>query len=122
MKLSKNSFTHIILNASIQYFENLSDLLSLLKELICETGSIHIIDSPLYKNNTEKKSASKRTILYYKSLGYPEMSAYYFHHTWDKLQVERTSIMYNPKSFWRRILIILGYKDTPFYWIKVLKK
>lgn len=121
MELPKNSFTHIILNASVQYFEHLSDLLSLLTELICDTGSIHIIDSPLYKNDAEKISASKRTMLYYESQGYREMSAYYFHHTWDKLEMERTSIMYNPKNIWIRILSTIGFKDSPFYWVKIEK-
>jgi 2-polyprenyl-3-methyl-5-hydroxy-6-metoxy-1,4-benzoquinol methylase len=121
MELPKNSFTHIVLNASIQYFENLADLLLLLTELICKTGSIYIIDSPIYKNDADKKSASERTMLYYKSLGYPEMSPYYFHHTWDKLHGQPFSIMYNPQNICIRVLRTIGFKDSPFYWVKIEK-
>jgi len=80
------SFNTIILAASIQYFSNLEKLVSELLKFLKPAGEIHIIDSPVY-TESETEQAKKRSLEYYRRLGFPEMSDYYFHHHWKELQL-----------------------------------
>lgn len=78
-------FDYIIIASAVQYFENISDLIDRLLILIKQNGEIHIIDSNFY-NDDEIIPAKKRTELYYKELGFPEMSGFYHHHKWSELK------------------------------------
>ncbi len=104
----------ITLNACVQYFENIELLLSTLKRFLRPKGEIHILDSPFYQSH-ELEAAKKRTFAYYKSLGFPEMSKHYFHHSISIF--ERATILYSPK---KGIFKKLSFsKDVPFYWLKI---
>ncbi|MCL6495570.1 MAG: class I SAM-dependent methyltransferase, partial [Ignavibacterium sp.] len=81
MELEKNSFDLIVLNSSVQYFSDFNLLIKELVYILKLDGEIHIIDSPFYEN--EKLSEAKqRTEAYYKSIGFPEMKDFYFHHSY----------------------------------------
>lgn len=110
----KNKYDLITLNASIQYFEQIHELLGLLKTFLKPNGEIHIFDSPFYSNE-EMDAAKKRTVAYYSLLGVPQMSDHYFHHS--NTILKEATIMYSPK---KGILEkIFRPKDIPFYWIKI---
>jgi hypothetical protein len=79
-------------------------------------GEIHLMDSPFYEEQ-EITGAKERTFRYYDSLGYPEMSEYYFHHNINDLKGFRHKIMQNPNSLFN---ILRGNQDC-FYWICVKK-
>lgn len=118
MELAKNSFDLIILNSSVQYFENLN---TLLKELIFTLkidGEIHILDSPFYEEDDLPK-AKTRTANHYKSLGFPEMSDLYFHHTYKRLSDFNYKILYDPRSIKNKLLSLAFKSDSPFPWIKI---
>lgn len=118
MEIAKNSFDLIVLNSSVQYFESLN---SLVKELIYTLkleGEIHIIDSPFYEEE-DLQSAKERTTSYYNSLGFPEMSAFYFHHTYKSLNDFNYQILYDPRSLKNRLLSLAFKSDSPFPWIKI---
>lgn len=109
----KNNYDIITLNASIQYFDNLKELLTVLKSFLKPDGEIHIIDSPFY-NESQLEAAKSRTKNYYKGLGKPEMSDYYFHHCFEDIQ--DFEVLYKPK---KNILHkLISKKDSPFYWSK----
>lgn len=106
----------ITLNACVQYFPDFKTLIKTLKSFLKTYGEIHIIDSPFYKSE-EIIKAKKRTKIYYKNLGYPEMAKNYFHHKIEDLQ--DFNILYQPqKSFINKIL---RKKDSPFMWLKFSK-
>lgn len=113
-ELYNKRFDVIVFNSSLQYFENLEKLFKIVVNLCSENGEIHIIDSPFY-NDSEIEKAKERTQIYYKNLGFPEMSKNYFHHRLASLG--KHTIMYNPYS-------VLKYfrKDSPFHWILILTK
>ena len=71
-------FDIIIINAAVQYFPDIKRLMEKLLTLINENGEIHIIDSPFY-SETEVDNARKRTVDYYRSIGFPEMTKNYHH-------------------------------------------
>ena len=119
-KLPDYSFDLIIINAAIQYFPDLNRLIDKLLTVLNDRGEIHIIDSPIYSEG-EAGRAKQRTINYYLSIEFPEMSANYYHHTWDKLANYNYSVIYNLHSFKKRIIKLLSIKDSPFPWIKITK-
>ncbi|MFN3872375.1 MAG: class I SAM-dependent methyltransferase [Ignavibacterium sp.] len=120
MELDKNSFDLIILNSSVQYFENFN---SLLKELIFTLkldGEIHIIDSPFYEVE-EITLAKQRTEEYYKSIGFAEMSNYYFHHTYKNLSDFNYQLLFDPRKLKNKLLSFAFKSDSPFPWIKITR-
>jgi hypothetical protein len=92
-------FDTVILSASVQYFQRLETLFTTLLQLITSSGSIYIVDSPLYLSPVLAEAAKKRSVKYFGSQGFPEMAEQYFHHTFDELKKFNYEIVYNPKSF-----------------------
>jgi len=120
VQFPKNYFDLITINAAIQYFPNLTELIKLLFDLIKANGEIHILDSPMYSDR-EVANAMRRTMEYYSSIGFPEMAGRYYHHSWPELSGFNYKLLYNPGKFTIRIKKIFGMKDSPFPWI-VIKK
>lgn len=114
----KRSYDMIILNAVIQYFPDLRQLLNHLQSCLSPNGSIHILDSPIYSLQKVSK-AKARSDSYYQSIGCEDMKNHYFHHTWSALKDSNYQICYNPNTYLARIARKLGYKDSPFPWIKI---
>jgi len=102
----------IMLNACVQYFENIGKLLSTLKSFLKAQGEIHIVDSPFYRPN-EIDAAKKRTQNYYKSMGVSEMSENYFHHSLN--DIKDFEILYSPSK--NMIDKVFRKKDSPFMWL-----
>jgi len=114
----EKTFDLIVVNAAVQYFSNLKKLIKRLLSLIKIDGEIHIVDSPIYLTS-EVENAKERTIDYYNSIGFPEMSNKYFHHSWNKLSEFNFKIIFNPTSFTNKLKQIIFIKDSPFPWIKI---
>ena len=113
----KQKFDIIIFAASIQYFPSFDDTIIKALSLLSEEGEIHILDSPFYKA-AEIENARQRTRLYYESAGYPEMAAYYFHHSIDSLRGFAHELLFEPGSLKNKLT---GNKD-PFPWICITDK
>ena len=116
----ESEFDIISLNSSIQYFDDLQELIKRLFYYLSKEGEIHILDSPIYKQN-ELVGAKERTARYYISNGFPEMVKYYYHHTFDELKNFDYKILYNPKTSVVKLKKIFGVKDSPFPWIRIKK-
>ena len=110
--LNDLKFDIIVFAASIQYFRSLNKALQVCFQQLKPGGEIHIMDTHLYKSN-QIADARKRSHDYYTSLGYPEMSEYYYHHDIEELNAFSHSILHNPFSVVNRVL---NNKD-PFHWI-----
>ena len=112
-----NSFDRIILCASIQYFPSINKLFSIFFNILKPNGEIHILDSPFYKID-QVENARKRTEAYYTSKGYPEMSKYYFHHTFEDLNP------FSPILKVKKYTLIdklLRKPTNPFIWVVIRK-
>jgi ubiquinone/menaquinone biosynthesis C-methylase UbiE len=120
VKFPRSSFDIIVLNSSIQYFDDINTLMRELKYLLTTNGEIHIIDSPFYKNE-KIITAKNQTALYYKSLGFPQMKDFYFHHTLNSIKYLNYELLYNPLALKNKILSTVFSKDSSFPWIKILK-
>lgn len=119
-KFPNNTFDFITINAVIQYFENLNSLINSLFEILKPEGEIHFIDSPFYDQD-ELAGAKERTLKYYSDKGFPEMSQYYFHHSWSEISKLNPVFLYEYKRK-NRILRLFEKPDMPFPWIKIINK
>ena len=108
----EKKFDSIVFAASIQYFPSLSETVKKILRLLKPGGEIHIIDSHFYPL-ADLSEAKHRSVLYYELAGFPEMAAYYFHHSLDELQDFNYSILYNPKKLANKF----SQNKNPFYWI-----
>ena len=107
-------FDIIVFAASIQYFPSLTNVLNDTLNFLKPGGEIHILDSQFY-TKSEIDAARQRSSDYYTSLGFPEMSTLYFHHSIEELELFNCNMIYDPHSFINR----LKRTRIPFYWICV---
>lgn len=110
--LKRHAFDIIVFAASIQYFSSFTDIINTALSLLASTGEIHIIDTSFYKKG-EKENAFQRTKHYYSSIGFEEMSDFYFHHCIDDIKAYNHKIVYNPNNIvnkWKK-------NHQPFYYI-----
>jgi ubiquinone/menaquinone biosynthesis C-methylase UbiE len=110
-------FDRIIFAAAIQYFPSLGEILAVALDHLQEQGEIHILDSFFYEKR-ELSGARRRTQEYYRALGVPEMSAYYFHHAREELQPFHHQII--NRGWWLERLIPGRRKVFP--WVKINKR
>ena len=111
---------HIIaINSCLQYFEDAVGTLNYLKTLLHPEGRIFIIDSPFYDAD-KVEGARQRSEEYYQKLGFPEMSAHYFHHPKSVLEPFRAEVVYDPNSIRNRARRLRGNIDSPFPMIRIL--
>jgi ubiquinone/menaquinone biosynthesis C-methylase UbiE len=115
------SFDVIILASSIQYFDNLQVLFTTLGRYLRQQGEIHVMDSPLYRDQ-DVESAIERSREYYSKLGFPEMANQYFHHTFSSLNVFCPTVLYEPNSSLLKLKHFLNKDDSPFPWLSIRKQ
>jgi len=109
---AKREFDIIIFAASLQYFPSLARILRAAVGLLALKGEVHILDTPLYKDD-EIERARQRTKNYYALAGFPEMGVFYYHHPFGGLKHFKHRIMYNPFSALNKLF----RKISPFYWV-----
>ena len=89
-----------------------------MKVFLQPNGEIHILDSAFY-NDDQITQAIRRSEEYYSSLGFPEMSQYYFHHQVSELQKISPKWLYCPNPFALRIKRMFRKVDSPFPWVMI---
>ncbi len=113
----EKEFDLIIFAASIQYFSSLHEIMIATMKILKPEGEIHIIDSPIYKAG-QIITAKERSTTYFKTIGFPEMADYYFHHSLKDLATFKYDVLYKPSFFQRKIL----NNRNPFPWICIKKQ
>jgi ubiquinone/menaquinone biosynthesis C-methylase UbiE len=114
LKEGEIEFDIVVIAAAIQYFPSLAKIIKPVMKYLSQTGEIHIIDSHFY-TLAELSAAKERSLLYYESMGFPEMAGRYFHHSLDELDLFNYSILYYPDSLFNKFL----RNKNPFYWIRI---
>jgi SAM-dependent methyltransferase len=107
----------IILAASVQYFPDLRALLTRLRYLLNENGTIHILDTPFYKKE-KVADARARSADYFNSKEAGGMEKFYFHHDIDILKEFNPTFLYRPNIFTR----LLNKYNSPFPWVRIRKR
>ncbi len=79
--LPSGTYDRVLFAASIQYFPDLPALFHRCKALLKKDGEMLIIDSHVYRETAAAERARTRSVVYYASIGTPQMAAFYHHHT-----------------------------------------
>lgn len=116
----RESFDIILLNASVQYFADISALINILLGYLKNKGEIHIRDTAFY-SEADVVKAKKSTEAYYQKNNAQEMIPYYFHHTWNDIKQYNYTILYKPSLMNKLKSKILLRPFIPFPWV-VIKK
>ncbi|WP_259068667.1 class I SAM-dependent methyltransferase [Mucilaginibacter sp. X4EP1] len=111
--LFKQNFDIILFAASLPYFKNLDEILNNSLISLADNGEIHILDTHFYESDGVN-GAIERMENYYTAMGFPEMSACYYHYTLNDIQQFNPEILVNPRSFFNKII-----KKEPFYWLTI---
>jgi SAM-dependent methyltransferase len=115
--MTGEKFDIIVFAASVQYFQSFRGVMNIVLELLCDGGEIHILDSHFYAmENLE--AARERSRVYFKEMGFENMSKLYFHHSFDELQAFNYEILYDPNALVNKFL----GKKNPFNWICIKAK
>lgn len=114
------SFGVITVNSCLQYFEDATATINRLLELLNSEGRIFIIDSPFYDAD-KVEAARQRSTEYYTQMGFPEMSAHYFHHAKSLLKPFNGELVYDPSSLRNRARRLRGQLDSPFPLVRICK-
>ncbi len=109
-------FDFIVLAASVQYFQDLAELVSYLRFFLHTDGEIHIIDSHFYRDAAAAAAAKQRTLGYYTNIGAPEMAAHYHHHLWH--DARRLGAADLNAGLWAKLQQKAGYL-APFPWVRL---
>jgi ubiquinone/menaquinone biosynthesis C-methylase UbiE len=107
-------FDVIVFAASLQYFVSVPQIMKTALRLLKPDGDIHIIDTHFYPLSG-LSAAKERSLLYFETMGFPEMTEWYFHHTLDDLDTFNYSILYDPESLFTRFI----KNKNPFHWIRI---
>jgi SAM-dependent methyltransferase len=110
----ETKFDVIVFAASLQYFSPLDEIMKNALKLLKPHGEIHIIDTHFYPLSG-LSAAKERSLLYFETMGFPEMTDCYFHHTLEDLDTFRYSILYDPESLFTRFI----KNKNPFHWIRI---
>ena len=81
---------------------------------LTENGEIHFLDSHFYHHSAIEE-AKQRTKDYYASLGFPELSNYYYQHSIEDLEPFGFIVLQDPGS-WKNKLTVA---KNPFHWIVI---
>lgn len=110
----------IVIASAIQYFEDPARLLNKSLKYLTPGGEIHIIDSPIYKDQRKASEALARSRDYFTSLGM-ELPTYYHHHCWQDFGRIPINLLYNPNAVISRINRWLRHEVRPFPWLMIKK-
>lgn len=115
------SFNTVIFSSSIQYFNDFESLIKRIFYFLKAKGEIHIVDSNFY-SITGSIKAKKRTINYYKKLGFPEMINFYYHRTKKELKIFNYKMLNKKSINIMNIKRIFGMKSRAIFpWIVIIK-
>jgi ubiquinone/menaquinone biosynthesis C-methylase UbiE len=73
-------FDIVVFAASIQYFADIDKTLQRALELVRPNGSVHVLDTVLYRDAEAANAAEERSRNYYAKLGNQDMAAHYHAH------------------------------------------
>ena len=120
VKFPRSAFDIIIINSSIHYYSDLRNLMRELFYLLKPYGEIHIIDSKFYEEY-EVEQERIRKAKYFDLIGIPFMKEKYFFHTYKSLNIFNHKFLYDPRTFYNKILNIAFGRDSFYPWIRIIK-
>jgi SAM-dependent methyltransferase len=115
------AFDVVVFAASIQYFSDVRATLRRALDLLRPNGSIHVLDTILYRDSAEASAAQERSRAYYASIGFPEMVVDYHAHPLAVFLGGHAQIIASPPRF-PRLSKFLGATPSPFTHVEIRKR
>jgi 2-polyprenyl-3-methyl-5-hydroxy-6-metoxy-1,4-benzoquinol methylase len=112
-------FDAITLCASLTYFPDAASLLNRCNELLKPGGEIHILETPIYRDEKAAAKARENSARHFQSKEAAGMMMFYHFHTWDVFKGLDYSINSRMTSFFNKMLRL---RRSPFSWIIVKKR
>lgn len=113
--LELHAFDVIVFAASLQYFASVQAAMEAAQLLLSTNGEIHIMDTHFY-DKAGIEAAKTRTCAYYTSLGFPEMSRHYYHHSLADFSPFCFTLLFKPSPVQKLIF----RNPCPFPWLKIM--
>lgn len=108
----------IVLASVIQYLADPAEVVGRLLAACRPGGSVHVLDSPLYRPG-EVAAAAGRTAAHYARIGLPELAATYHHHTAEAFAgLVPVVVRARPAAWRQRVATRLGRPISPFPWLR----
>ena len=108
----------IVLASVIQYLADPAEVVARLLAACPPGGSVHVLDSPLYRPG-EVAAAAARTAAHYTRIGVPELAAAYYHHTLEAFADLAPAVVRARPAAWRqRVAARLKRPVSPFPWLR----
>jgi ubiquinone/menaquinone biosynthesis C-methylase UbiE len=108
----------IVLASVIQYLADPAEVVGRLLAACRPGGSVHVLDSPLYRSD-EVAAAAARTAAHYARIAVPELAAAYHHHTLEAFAGLAPVVVRARPAAWRqRVAARLGRPISPFPWLR----
>jgi len=115
--LARGSFDRILIGAALQYFERPMELLDHFMNALSPKGELHVFDSPLYANSTDRDRAGQRTLEYYRAMDVPDMMSHYHHHTFEEVMPRGIACSVSHPVRMARWLVQLGLAVRVFPYV-----
>lgn len=113
-EIKDKKFDIVIFASSVQYFGSLINIVIASFGKLKPAGEVHILDTAFYRK-PELPAAGTRTEQHFSLLGFPGMASFYFHHSFDELELFEYKLLYKPGFIGK---YLLGNKN-PFPWIRI---
>jgi SAM-dependent methyltransferase len=108
----------VVLASVIQYLADPAAVVGHLLAACRPGGSVHVLDSPLYRP-AEVAAAAARTAAHYARIGLPELAAAYHHHGLGTFAGLAPVVVRARPAAWRqRLAARLGRPISPFPWLR----
>lgn len=108
----------IVLASVIQYLADPAAVIARLLRACRPAGSVHVLDSPLYRPD-ELAGAAERTAAHYARIGVPGQAAGYHHHAFGSFAELEPVVVQGRPPRWRLSLAArVGRPISPFPWLR----
>ncbi len=108
----------IVLASVVQYLAHPAEVVARLLAACRPGGSVHVLDSPVYRPD-EVAAAASRTAAHYRRVGVPELATGYFHHTMGSFDGLHPVVVRARPAPWREALVArIGRPISPFPWLR----
>lgn len=111
-------FDFVVLNAAIQYFNDIPGVLRIIRKLLKENGEIHILDSAFHHTKAEQEKARARSREHFAQMGEPDMIHHFHHPLWSDINSFQPKVRHFNRNLLKKLLRI---PQNPMPWVVIGK-
>jgi ubiquinone/menaquinone biosynthesis C-methylase UbiE len=117
--LLPETFDFVVLNAAIQYFNDIPGLLHIVRKLLRKNGEIHILDSAFHRTKADQEKARTRSREHFAQMGEPHMIHHFHHPLWSEIESFQPKVRHFNRNLVKKFLRI---PQNPMPWVVIGKR